>query len=259
MLITDFVRQIGDHTLENVPVPVDFTTADWSEKASATADLMFTALNECGGVGIAANQVTAIENPSQMCIIGIKGEKNRKNAQLRYPNESIPYPTLMLNPKILSLSYETYFPQAETCLSVFGNVRARVKRHRSVELEYYDINGHKQTESHQGMAAHIIQHEMDHLSGLIYIHHVLDELTEDDLERFETLLSSQLKRVDPSYRFDINDPPQASFDRTLDEDVKVCWDVLTEKLGTLTGAALSGLLEATQQVLAAKNRPEMRL
>ena len=69
----------------------------------------------------------------------------------------------MINPVIVKKSgvYET----EEGCLSLMG-VR-KTKRYQDIEVEYYDINWNKQHGKYSGWIAQIIQHECDHLEGII--------------------------------------------------------------------------------------------
>ena len=70
---------------------------------------------------------------------------------------------VMLNPKIISRSGA--YDAQEGCLSLSG-VR-KTKRYETIELEYQDLNMKKQRRSFSGFTAQIIQHECDHLEGII--------------------------------------------------------------------------------------------
>ena len=70
---------------------------------------------------------------------------------------------VMKNPVIKAKSgkYET----EESCLSLTG--RRKTERYQNIEVEYFDISFKKQKQKFSGYAAQIIQHEMDHLEGII--------------------------------------------------------------------------------------------
>lgn len=70
---------------------------------------------------------------------------------------------VMQNPVIKTKSgkYET----EESCLSLTG--RRKTERYQNIEVEYFDISFNKQKQKFSGYAAQIIQHEMDHLEGII--------------------------------------------------------------------------------------------
>ncbi len=70
---------------------------------------------------------------------------------------------VMFNPKIVSKSGE--YETEEGCLSLDG-VR-KTKRYEEIEVEYLDISFKKQRKKYSGFTAQIIQHEIDHLSGII--------------------------------------------------------------------------------------------
>ena len=74
-----------------------------------------------------------------------------------------------INPVVVSES-ETTCEYNEGCLSVPG-VYADVRRPESITVEYYDENLEKKTETFDKFAARMIQHEMDHLNGILFVDH----------------------------------------------------------------------------------------
>lgn len=73
-------------------------------------------------------------------------------------------PIVMLNPVITAHSKESYAAE-EGCLSLSGQRKA--KRWESVTVQYEDMSFNKRTGTYSGFTAQIIQHEMDHLNGII--------------------------------------------------------------------------------------------
>ncbi len=73
-------------------------------------------------------------------------------------------PLIMLNPVIVSHSEESYFAE-EGCLSLTGT--RKVRRYERIEVEYQDTGFKKHKASFSGFTAQIIQHETDHLDGII--------------------------------------------------------------------------------------------
>jgi len=73
-------------------------------------------------------------------------------------------PIVMLNPVIVSHSAESY-EAAEGCLSLLG--QRKTKRWESVTVEYEDMSFEKKSGTYSGFTAQIIQHEIDHLNGII--------------------------------------------------------------------------------------------
>jgi peptide deformylase len=74
--------------------------------------------------------------------------------------------TFMINPVILSTSGEQAIE--EKCLS-FGNKVVTVKRPRIVKVKYQNTQGDELTHEFVGLAAQVIQHELDHLDGVTFI------------------------------------------------------------------------------------------
>lgn len=109
-----------------------------------------------GGVGIAAPQIG--ENKR---IIFFGFEKN-----IRYPNEEpIPFTTLV-NPEYEVLS-NTLIPGWEGCLSV-PNLRGLVDRYQKIRYWGYDEKGVRIERIAENFHARVIQHEVDHLDGILF-------------------------------------------------------------------------------------------
>ncbi|MDP3043508.1 MAG: peptide deformylase [bacterium] len=73
----------------------------------------------------------------------------------------------MLNPKIIRKSLTKEWGE-EGCLSV-PNVFGQVKRHKKIECEYLDKTGKETKIKAEGLMARVIQHEIDHLDGILFI------------------------------------------------------------------------------------------
>lgn len=73
-------------------------------------------------------------------------------------------PIVMLNPVITAHSKESYVTE-EGCLSLAGQRKA--KRWESITVQYEDMSFNKRTGTYSGFTAQIVQHEMDHLNGII--------------------------------------------------------------------------------------------
>ena len=74
------------------------------------------------------------------------------------------FPSVMLNPVIIRSSAETYEAE-EGCLSLSG-IRKAV-RHRSVEVEFQDMELRSHRQTYTGFTAQAIQHELDHCEGIL--------------------------------------------------------------------------------------------
>lgn len=124
------------------------------------ADMKDT-LNSCiepVGVGLAAPQVGV---SLQIFII-----KPRVNSKIE----------VFINPKIISKNEAQKKDKGllEGCLSI-ENIWANIKRISEVEIEYTDINNQKVVKKYSGYVAQIVQHEMDHLEGILFTHRAIQQ------------------------------------------------------------------------------------
>jgi peptide deformylase len=107
------------------------------------------------GIGLAAIQVGV---PRQVIVMDLARQ------------DEPPEPRFFVNPEILWASDETA-PYEEGCLSV-PEVYDEVDRPARVKLRYLDYNGQEVVEEAEGLFAVCIQHEMDHLKGVLFIDHL---------------------------------------------------------------------------------------
>lgn len=76
---------------------------------------------------------------------------------------------MLINPKMVSHSVNMiYLPEGEGCLSVDREVKGFVPRYERVKIKAYDINGQELILKFKGYGSIIIQHEMDHLNGIMF-------------------------------------------------------------------------------------------
>ena len=137
-----------DKLLRQVSKPVSKVGKKEQELMADMLETMYAA----NGIGLAAIQVGI---PQRIIVMDICKEKNKKE------------PRFFVNPIIknkdpLKATYE------EGCLSV-PNQFAEVDRPSKCEVEYLDYNGNKQLLKAEGLLATCIQHEMDHLEGILFI------------------------------------------------------------------------------------------
>jgi peptide deformylase len=121
------------------------------------------------GVGIAAPQIGA---SYRLLVVA-------SHPNTRYPFAPLMAPTAMINPQIISQTAEVV-KGWEGCLSVPG-IRGLVPRYQLVEVEYTDRYGHLQTQIFTDFVARILQHEYDHLDGIVFVDRLestLDLMTE---------------------------------------------------------------------------------
>ena len=123
-------------------------------------------MRDAPGVGLAAPQVGL---PLQLAVIEDRSEYSKDvTAERLAERERQPVPfQVLINPRIVEQSEEQveFF---EGCLSLAG-FSALVKRSRQVAVEYWDERGQERRVEAQGWYARILQHEIDHLYGRLYI------------------------------------------------------------------------------------------
>jgi peptide deformylase len=147
------ILRMGDPRLLRHAEPV--TEFDTPELHELIAD-MFDTMRAANGAGLAAPQIGV---NLQLVIFGF-----RQNP--RYP-EAAPVPeTVLINPVLTPLSQETE-EDWEGCLSVPG-LRGMVPRYRQLRYEGVDQYGQPIVREVEGFHARVVQHECDHLAGILY-------------------------------------------------------------------------------------------
>ena len=117
------------------------------------ANEMMNLMMKAPGVGLAANQVGILKQ-----IVTINFEDKEKRKEKKY---------ILFNPKILSFSNETTIME-EGCLSL-PEQYADIERPKKITLEYLDIKKKLIKKTVDGYEARILQHEIDHLSGKLFV------------------------------------------------------------------------------------------
>jgi len=165
------IAQLGNPILRQLAQPIDNVQDESIQKLIEALKAKAVAAN---GVGIAAPQV------SQSCRLFIVA--SRPNP--RYPNAPTMEPTAMINPQIVAHSDEVV-KGWEGCLSIPG-IRGLVPRYQAIEVEYTNQQGKTQRQQLTDFVARIVQHEYDHLNGLVFLDRVestQDLITEQEYKR----------------------------------------------------------------------------
>ena len=147
------VLRMGDPRLWQVAAPVkQFATP---ELRTLISDMHET-MEAQNGAGLAAPQVGV---GLQVVIFGV-------GYNARYPDaEEVPY-TVLINPVITPLGKEQE-EDWEGCLSVPG-MRGLVPRYKAIRYQGYDVNKQAIDRRVSGFHARVVQHECDHLQGILY-------------------------------------------------------------------------------------------
>ena len=122
---------------------------------------MFETMRNANGIGLAANQVGFNK---QILVADISPVEEYEDYK----------PVAMINPKIISKSDETNSIE-EGCLSI-PELREEVIRPKTIQVSYLDVNMKEHTIDADELFARVIQHEYDHLQGVLFIDYFDDEL-----------------------------------------------------------------------------------
>lgn len=98
------------------------------------------------GVGLAGNQIGLLK---RIIVILVNGN-----------------PKVMINPEIILMS-DNKVTEDEGCLS-FPDTFLPIERFESIRIKYRSLSGHPMLETYNGLEARIIQHELDHLEGIVF-------------------------------------------------------------------------------------------
>jgi peptide deformylase len=155
------VARLGHPVLRQAarPVPVE---AIRSAEIQRFIDDMVDTMREYDGAGLAANQVHAL---LQIAVIEVA-------ANPRYPDAPEVPLTVLVNPVVTPLTDEME-EGWEGCLSV-PDMRGRVPRYTAVRLEGYDREARRVDVIAKDFFARVIQHETDHLNGIVYLDRMRD-------------------------------------------------------------------------------------
>ncbi|MFK8110725.1 MAG: peptide deformylase, partial [Rubripirellula sp.] len=154
-------------TLRVKSKPIRRVDSDLREIVTQMLDLMY----EAGGVGLAANQV---DLPIRLFVANAEGERG-KGEEL-----------VLLNPELqMPKGSET---AQEGCLSLPG-MYAQVKRPKSIRLSAFDLKGNPIERTVDGFLARVLQHENDHLDGVMFF----DRINEDAQAEIEEPLDDMVR------------------------------------------------------------------
>ena len=120
-------------------------------------DAMLKAMYDAPGIGLAANQVGLL---NRVLVMDLADTQNGEEAA----------PICMANPEILWQS-DDISTMEEGCLSIPGQV-AEVSRPAQVRVRYLDYDGKLAELEADGLLSHCVQHEIDHLNGVLFVDHL---------------------------------------------------------------------------------------
>jgi peptide deformylase len=150
------IYETPDPILRQISSPVEEVT----DELRKLIDDMFDTMYAAPGIGLAAIQVGV---PKRLLVIDLQEPEEEGG-------EPIKDPLVFVNPEILEVS-ETTKPYNEGCLSL-PDQYAEVLRPDRVRARWLDRNGQAHEEWIDGLLAVCLQHEIDHLNGILFIDHL---------------------------------------------------------------------------------------
>ena len=171
------ICRMGNPILRKVAAEVKTESIRSDSFAQLIQDLK-DSMKHYGGIGIAAPQIGIAQ---QVCVIELNGI-NRYSQEINLPF------TVFINPRIEILSEEQkgYW---EGCLSVPG-LRGYVERPQHIRVNYLNDKSEPVQMEAQGFLATVIQHELDHLFGTLYIDRIKDPTLLAYQEEFDQFIQS---------------------------------------------------------------------
>jgi len=152
----------GNAILRQIAEPIsqeEFNTPELIELTTALLDMM----KSTGGVGLAAPQIGISK---RIIALGVSDHARNKR-DITIPNQ------IIINPEFTPID-DTLEEDYEGCLSV-GELVAKVPRYKKINYHGFDVYGNLIEDTVVDLHARIIQHEVDHLDGILFLEKVADE------------------------------------------------------------------------------------
>lgn len=135
------------------------------EGLSQLIEDMFETMYEANGVGLAAPQIGKSIRLFVIDASPFAEDEEEEEAEVLKDFKKV-----FINAEIIEEEGEEWGFN-EGCLSIPG-IREEVFRNETLTIEYYDENFKKHKETYSGLAARIIQHEYDHIDGILFVEHI---------------------------------------------------------------------------------------
>lgn len=142
---------LPDPILREVSAPLEAI----NDEARRLADDMLETMYDAPGIGLAAIQIGV---PRRMLVLDVSKDGEEKS------------PLVFINPEIVSSSDDRSVYE-EGCLSI-PDYYAEVERPATITVRFLDRDGREQTVEADGLLATCLQHEIDHLNGVLFIDHI---------------------------------------------------------------------------------------
>lgn len=162
-------RQFGDQILRDTAHPIKTSEIGTKMVQQLITSMRYTLTEKKLGIGLAAPQVG---ESVAIAIIAIRKSRTRPQVD--------DFDCVLINP-IITETVGKRTQLWEGCISAGSNGKAdlfaKVPRYKKILVEYFDEHGKRHNEYYEGMPAHVIQHEVDHLNGILFVDRVKDTQT----------------------------------------------------------------------------------
>ena len=156
------ITTYGNPILKKKAVPVEKIDDSIKQLAKDMLDTMYSS----NGLGLAAEQVGRTE---AICVIDLPSSLDVDEVTEQRVNPGVKMPVILVNPVITKME-GTQIGQ-EGCLS-FPEIFVSIKRAAQVEVKYKCLSGKDEVLSVSGLLARTVQHEVDHLNGVLLVNHM---------------------------------------------------------------------------------------
>ena len=150
------ILEVPDPRLREISKPVEGV----DDELRALVSDMFETMYDAPGIGLAAIQVGV---PKRVLVIDLQEPEEEGGEPVRDPR-------VFINPEIVGTS-DQEVPYTEGCLSVPDQF-AEVDRPERIRARWMELDGKVREEEIEGLLATCLQHEMDHLNGVLFIDHL---------------------------------------------------------------------------------------
>ena len=173
------ILEVPDPRLKTISTPV----TEFDEGLKKLVEDMFDTMYDAPGIGLAAIQVGV---PKRILVIDLQepAEYDHEHGEhCNHDHEVVRNPRIFINPEILDPS-EDYSTYTEGCLSVPDQF-AEVERPARIRARWQDLDGNVHEEEMEGLMATCLQHEIDHLNGVLFIDHISRLKRERVIKKFQ--------------------------------------------------------------------------
>ena len=171
--------------------PGEVVTA-FNSRLETLAENMLETMHAHEGIGLVAQQV---DLPSQICVVDLSASGCDLDSAYSYDGKQPPLellmPLVLINPVVVA-DPGTTISVEEGCLS-FPEIYAVLERPAHIQVVFQDLTGARHELACGGILSRVIQHEVDHLNGILFIER-MDAPTLDDLEEKLRMLKKETQQ-----------------------------------------------------------------